>query len=194
MFNKIIALFAITQSIDVAVGVCNGVPFLGGLALPPDQCFGSSRGGETSSFKFECGDTPTGYQYSSADCSGKAINTTTDIGNVTCNGENCPVVIITSYDGSSDKCEASGNFTSFAIAIGCVVDDGESMDIECEGETITVSTYSNTACSGDPSSTTTQTSGCDSDGETYVQYTCGAADKFTGIAMVTVLMVYLFNN
>ena len=145
--------------------------------------------------KFTCGSTPTAYLYDNTDCSGTALNTTTDFGDETviCNGQDCPVIIVTSYEGTDGSCDATGDFSQTPIAIGCAeIDSTTSFDIECSGSgSLTQKIYANGDCSGDAVQTVTQSSGCQ-DGA-YVEFTCAAPGKLVAITMMLALLTsYLF--
>mmetsp|Transcript_17400 Transcript_17400/g.15618 ORF Transcript_17400/g.15618 Transcript_17400/m.15618 type:complete len:197 (-) Transcript_17400:168-758(-) len=196
MFNKIIGLFAIIQSIDVALSVCNGIEFTEGLSLPPDACFAQSESGEEVSYKFSC-TGPTAYQYDNGDCSGTAVNSSTDIGTteVVCGKDDCPVVIVKTYEGTDNDCTATGDYTSVPLAIGCAeVDSTTSFNIECSEDQLTQNVYSSSDCSGDVLVIVNQKSGCDEDDGVYTEFTCAAAHKYIGITMLALFMTYLFNN
>eukprot|EP00485_Elphidium_margaritaceum_P008156 CAMPEP_0202685018 /NCGR_PEP_ID=MMETSP1385-20130828/663_1 /ASSEMBLY_ACC=CAM_ASM_000861 /TAXON_ID=933848 /ORGANISM="Elphidium margaritaceum" /LENGTH=91 /DNA_ID=CAMNT_0049339255 /DNA_START=78 /DNA_END=350 /DNA_ORIENTATION=+ len=87
--NRLLGLVVVVAIIKRSSGetICNGVA-LDGLAfgtLPPGYCHGvlSEGAGVEIGAKFECGTTPTLYAYDNAECSGAAINSTTDFGNST---------------------------------------------------------------------------------------------------------------
>lgn len=127
------------------------------------------------------------------DCSGTAVNITTEFGNSTivCDGEDCPVVVITIHQGRNGSCDATGDYVVSPLAIGCADLDAEtSFDVECAGSgTLTQSLYSNADCSGDPTTIIEQNTGCQ-DGE-YITFTCAASNKFIGITIIIAVLLAL---
>mmetsp|Transcript_53185 Transcript_53185/g.88164 ORF Transcript_53185/g.88164 Transcript_53185/m.88164 type:complete len:206 (-) Transcript_53185:218-835(-) len=179
--------------------VCNGIGMDGGPfgSIPPGYCVGVLFNGTENGVKFECGTTPTLYAYDNAECSGAAINSTTDFGNSTfiCDKTDCEVSIITVYSNDIGECTTTGDFIRFPVSFGgCVEANGQSQEFTCSGTQLTASTwYSSSTCSGNPSTTSTvYQSGCVDD--VYFDVKCGAPGNMTLIwiaAVVCVLTSYV---
>ena len=148
-----------------------------------------STGGVLTSGKFTCGSTPTSYEYDNGDCSGTPINTETDSEDiVVCDAEDCPVTVITIYD----SCDKSGDYQSVPLALGCFSTDSFTADFECATGQLTINLYSSNDCSGNKAGTFIFYDGCDDEDNTYTEITCGAMDKFIGIAVIIALFSSLF--
>ena len=80
--------------------------------------------------------------------------------------------------------------------MGCVEqsDGVTSADLECSDNTVTGNLYDNIYCEGNAIDTQSTSSGCASDGITYIDFKCDASatEKFISYTIIAVLMVYLF--
>ena len=104
------------------------------------------------------------------------------------------------------ECTENGDYKMVPVATGCIADKSTntSKAIECADGTITTSEYGSVDCSGDATSTTTVTAGCQEDGSKW-DFTCDATTtttpaptedaapaKFIFMSVITLLTTYLF--